>query len=553
MSRTTRPLYAYQSAVVQTMQERECRGYVPVDDQTRLDSTTWILSGAPGCGKTTMALELVARAKQTEARPSERSTRRDINSHMFFSCRQRVQCVGTTLLVADSNIRSQWEAEVKTHYADTVRSRRVETATVKAITDLVADLDTLDLVIVSETVLRKLLQRAPDVEYWRLIIDEADSIRLHTLPAIHARMVWLVSATWHKLLAYTKTKASAYSDRSLLSRLLRAAPLPYLVVGPEVVPTNGYGDIHEHTHTYVDSGVVHAIRRFVSPDVVHMLESGNVEGAMLALNGVHNTSKSLLDVLVERTRETLADAQFRLDRAGGREDTDARVHWEGRVRAAQERLAGIQSSVQQIAAGEEPCSICMDTMDHPVLTQCLHLFCMRCLVTWQETSLSCPTCRSAVRMEYCHTFAHMSDERPPASALTSALAPAAQEPATARSRLEALRTLLTGLASDARILLFARHDCALAGLLDEHPFEHLHGSSFVRTRLLEAFRTGQIRILLLNSDVASSGLHLPEATDVVLFHELDPTVQVQAIGRAYRPGRTGPLNVHHIHPTRVVL
>ena len=545
MSRTPRPLYTYQDVVVQTMQERECLGYVNVDEQNRLDSTTWILSGAPGCGKTTMALELVARAKQTEPRSFERNTRRDINNYMFFSCRQQVRCVGTTLVVADSNIRSQWETEVKTHYADIMRYRRVETATVKAITDLVADLDMLDLVIVSETVLRKLLKHAPDVEYWRMIIDEADMIRLHTIPSMYTRMVWLVSATWHQLIAYTKTKVSAYSDRNLLSRLLRAAPLSCLVVGPELMPTNGYGDIREHTHTYVDSGVIHAIRRFVSPDVVHMLESGNVEGAMLALNGVYNTNKSLLGVLVERTHETLADAQFRLNRA---RDTDARIHWEGRVRAAQERLAGIQSSVQQIAAGEEPCSICMDTMDHPVLTPCHHLFCMRCLVTWQETSLSCPTCRSSVRMEYCHTFASMSDERQSASV---PIAP--QEPAKARSRLEALRTLLTGLAGDARILLFARHDNTLSGLLDEHPFEHLHGSSFVRTRLLENFRTGKTRILLLNSDMASSGLHLPEATDVVLFHELDPTIQLQAIGRAYRPGRTGPLSVHHIHPTRVVL
>ena len=117
-------------------------------------------------------------------------------------------------------------------------------------------------------------------------------------------------------------------------------------------------------------------------------------------------------------------------------------------------------------------------------------------------------------------------------------------PSTPTSRLEALLKVLHELPSDAFILLFAQNDASLARLLPTA--ERLHGTSAVRARVLLQFRTGVFRVLLLNSDLSSAGIHVPETTDVIFYHEMDIHVQQQAIARAHRLGRQGVLRVHHI-------
>ena len=112
------------------------------------------------------------------------------------------------------------------------------------------------------------------------------------------------------------------------------------------------------------------------------------------------------------------------------------------------------------------------------------------------------------------------------------------------SRLEALLKVLHELPSDACILLFAQNDVSLAQLLPT--VARLHGTSAVRARVLLQFRTGVFRVLLLNSDVSSAGIHVPETTDVIFYHEMDMYVQQQAIARAHRLGRQGVPRVHHI-------
>jgi SNF2 family DNA or RNA helicase len=98
-----------------------------------------------------------------------------------------------------------------------------------------------------------------------------------------------------------------------------------------------------------------------------------------------------------------------------------------------------------------------------------------------------------------------------------------------------------------RILIFSEHDSSLGNIqsiLGGQPYAMLSGHSTTRTRVLDAYKSGQIPILLLNSRMNGAGIDLPETTDVILFHTMHPSIEDQSIGRGHRLGRTTPLRVH---------
>ena len=40
------------------------------------------------------------------------------------------------------------------------------------------------------------------------------------------------------------------------------------------------------------------------------------------------------------------------------------------------------------------CPICRDGVNNPLITDCGHIFCKRCLLKAKKTHLACPVCRS---------------------------------------------------------------------------------------------------------------------------------------------------------------
>jgi SNF2 family DNA or RNA helicase len=63
--------------------------------------------------------------------------------------------------------------------------------------------------------------------------------------------------------------------------------------------------------------------------------------------------------------------------------------------------------------------------------------------------------------------------------------------------------------------------------------------------VLDRFKKGITKIILLNTQYAGSGIEINYATDVIIFHSMGLDKQ-QAIGRAQRVGRTSILNIHNL-------
>ena len=112
-------------------------------------------------------------------------------------------------------------------------------------------------------------------------------------------------------------------------------------------------------------------------------------------------------------------------------------------------------------------------------------------------------------------------------------------------------TVLKIVKSDAekQFIIFSNHDetfQTLQRIFKEHSIEikQIKGRSSFRNDNLLKFRQGHYKIIFLNSQYNGSGINLENATDIILYHEIDDDLTKQIIGRAQRIGRKRDLVVH---------
>ena len=117
---------------------------------------------------------------------------------------------------------------------------------------------------------------------------------------------------------------------------------------------------------------------------------------------------------------------------------------------------------------------------------------------------------------------------------------------TKQRKIEALLKLLEDNPT-GKFLVFSRYENPLQALQDNLSNTDsggaaiLQGNKDVIAHMLGDFESGKIRVLLLNSRNAAAGINIPTATHVVLLHKMVQEEEKQILGRAYRMGRTKPL------------
>ena len=200
----------------------------------------------------------------------------------------------------------------------------------------------------------------------------------------------------------------------------------------------------------------------------------------------------------------------------------------------------------------ETCPVCLEELNTltKTITPCGHFFCAGCIQgilknqnKYGKQGIKCPSCRQDFNTNELKIIKVPKQEN-----------------------IEQLGTKLTTLIqylnsklnenSDNRIIVFSQWDSMLkmiSKILLEKNLNHifLDGSIHVVNSRIRKFKLDpNIRIVLLSSDKASSGLNLTETTDIVLLdtmnHEDKNVVRVieeQAIGRAVRIGQTKQVQV----------
>lgn len=198
---------------------------------------------------------------------------------------------------------------------------------------------------------------------------------------------------------------------------------------------------------------------------------------------------------------------------------------------------------------ETTCAICGDggsSMEHPVVTPCGHVFCFECLAGWFTSAAYCPSCKMT---------ASVNDLKRVRGANGSEVKPMSYTSVTYDTKLKVLVGELKAMrAADpsAKALIFSNFNLTLSWLKERLPQEGFQtrtitGSMPMKQRCaaIRAFQQDPpTTVFLLAVKSAAVGINLTAANHVFLMEPcLNPALEAQAIGRAWRMGQVRKVKV----------
>ena len=489
-----------------------------------------------------------------------------------------------SLIVVPHTIFRQWQETIRSH--TTLRVHFMKTLKDLDKDSFLTDLEQSHATIISNTLLpsfmRSLRTRNILPTWRRVIYDEADTIKLSSLiERPQAFIIWYVTASFNNLLFsneyyhtymlrklpqefieslhpkiqtvlqaqianhpsihFFRTQSNSYfmdmikSHHPLRSHLVVLNSDEFLDASISLPPLHNQNIICETPYSQ------QLVQHVISSEVEGMLNAGDIQGALQTLGISSHTNVTIVDAVCEGKKKEVE----RLERllVFKREETYATPQaketalkaLEDKISRIKEQIQGIQERIQS----NEACSICFNTQTNPLLTPCCSkIFCANCILAWMTRTLACPLCRASF---------HPSELR------------AIGEERILKSRLPKKSEALLKILEDnpgGKFLVFSRYENPLYTLQEHlsntYPSATLQGNKDVIASLLDRFENGSIKVLLLNSRNAAAGIHIPCATHVILIHKMAHEEEKQILGRAYRMGRTIPLQFIHLLTEREV-
>ena len=599
------PLRAHQKAILHSMSEREKQLSVGMDlGGAKIYSRFSYLGDGVGVGKSLMVLGHIAQLKTQQTLPL--IPQLDINStSQLYSLRQSNYASdlsdASCLIVVPHTLYRQWQTYIKDQTSLTCFGVQTKSVLASA-TDAVKKMKEADVVLVSNTLYGTL----QDIAYthhliWkRAFFDESDTIHIpSTRPRATTRFTWLISASWSNLLfantsqyinnSYITTIPSNPNlDEALKKELLQLKNqsnsntlyvyMRYLVVSStffrDFVSTNNplrgnlvlrcrdefvresitLPPIHIRNILCRTSVLHQVVAHAIPADVRTLLHAGDIKSALDALGVRPEEPVSLITAVTENRIKELTRLRLTFTFKSSLEYSSVQVKEQAlkslkdRIESLEEQIKGLKERIENYKT--EICPICFDEPQTPTLTPCCNrIFCGSCILTSMTRANTCPLCRTPIHASGLRNVA----TEPIVSVVETSKLEEPQPLKKTEQLLQLLKTNPTG-----KFLIFSRFDNPFIQLSQEIEAMKLtvklvKGNKDVIAQTLKSFQKGDTNVLLLNSIQAGAGLNITAATHVILLHAMTHEEEKQILGRAYRLGRTEPLEVVRLlHPDEMI-
>lgn len=208
------------------------------------------------------------------------------------------------------------------------------------------------------------------------------------------------------------------------------------------------------------------------------------------------------------------------------------------------------------------CSLCLETIERPTITNCLHIFCHDCIKRSLEFRKQCPMCRctleedrfkeikQTMEEETIDGFVIKTDTLGRRVKIDSNLASLYKK--MSRPKLEELKRIIS---FRKKIVVYSQYNTVLESFSREIPSSIITGRSSraQRKRNIESFKQGDTNVFFLSTKIADVGINLTEG-DTLVFLEpgIDSDVEKQAIGRLSRIGQDKVIHIYKLYSKKTL-
>lgn len=540
-------LYAHQQNNVIKMEKfEEVKERIYNDNTTtiKIHSSMGILNDKVGSGKTLTTISLLSRDKLKDKKETtfKYPWITDMGSNHYFSYtieeERSFKLINLNVIVVSSSLFNQWVKEV--HRSDLKYYTIVKNIDISNITKEI--LNSLDVIIVTYNRYRDFSDRFNhlynyvNVGIKRLIFDE---IQLRgRIPLAKAQFYWIISATLPN--EYEDISHRMY-DANAICRLLKNAKYKYISVkNTEEELKQSYQQAQMIEKKYVCYNIqFNMYGSLVTNEVQRMIAADDIAGAIIALGGTRDNC-SLMDIIIKKEMDKLSHIKAQISYYTTLNNIDKIEEYNKKLLAGEKELENLKEKIQRDTEEDNTCPLCIEEFEEQILTYCCKsILCSKCVKKIYQTTQKCPYCRTTLNMK--NMVISSKKESPKKE----------EKKELRMSKTEVVKNIINSN-KDGKFILFSEFsntfDMIQNALKEANiPFAEVKGTSDMKQKYIRLFKEGKLTVLFLNSRNDGSGIDLPEATDVILYHKMSSKdIETQVLGRALRLGRTKPLTVHRL-------
>ena len=377
------------------------------------------------------------------------------------------------------------------------------------------------------------------IKRWkRIMIDEAHDICNNT-PLMYYEYIWLISGTYENILYSLKSYRNVlYNIRNALNYdtidfILVKCKKEFVENSFKIpVPNEKYYLCKMMTHMNV-------IKKFLTTSVLEKINAGDISGAMKDIGGKADTQDNVIELISNEFKRELQNKETEKIYVNSLDIPDETK--QSRIRLIDKDIMNVTLKLEYLKEriselNKKMCSICMYDIDVPIILECTHSYCASCIVRWMSKNMNCPECRYLIKSDKIISIVNEVKE---SSSLEEQI----------YSKTDTLLNIIDAN-SDGKYLVFSKYDSGFSNLMNilrekNITCSELKGNTQHMIKVLDKFKRGEIKVILLNTNFAGSGIDISYATDVIIYHSMG-LAKYQAVGRAQRVGRTDTLNVHYL-------
>lgn len=565
------PLMSHQKTIIHKMLEIEDLDeynikfnpdYLKTTIDAKLRTNIAILADKVGAGKTLSIVSLISIRPTLKNKLTNLGTNKYLGLQVEYSNTK----LNTNLVIVPHKLVPQWKTsfEKATNlkvYAIATNSQIDKIITTKVIKkknwhddEIEIEQNELDfekvskynVVIIGDTMYKRFYSYTYEYKWNRIFIDEADTIIIPGYIKCYFNFLWLITGTPSGLVNKSKSFVrKLFHDDDL--RLMK-----YIIL--------------KNDNKYIDQSIVlphpkriqircltpkelSIIKDLIPPSVLQMINAGNSEEAIKALNCNVDTNDNILQVITKNLVDSIANKEIELDAEKKKHYPIAHKNdQEHKIKIIENSLKKLQKKYEDIKhkiyeLNNDYCPVCMSSFVNPVIVNCCkNCFCFDCLaVSMGELKNNiCPFCRQGI----CKSDIHLISDNINLKTTTKT------NKHDLKDKLDVLADLIEKK-TNGSFMIFANYTETFYKIekkLNELNITYhiLKGQSGTVAKYIDDFTNKKVRVLMLNAQYFGAGMNLQMTTDLVIYHRFTKEMEEQIIGRAQRLGRTTPLNVYYL-------
>lgn len=408
-----------------------------------------------------------------------------------------------------------------------------------------------DVILISENMYKRFYKLYENFKWNRIFIDEADSIKLPRDMNAKFNFLWLITGTPKGLFYRRKIY---FLEQLFKDTLIQRIQNSFIFKNNDEYINQSIKLPHPKRLKIkcITPRELSIIKNLIPPSILQMINAGNSEQAIKALNCNIDTSENIIQVVTKNLRDSIKNKNIELQAEKDKIYPETlKKEQEFKIKIIENNLLKLKTKIDDIQKkiyelNNDYCPICMDSFTNPIIVSCCNnCFCFDCLAVSLGSlhNNKCPYCRQLINK----SDMHIINSKQGGEKNNKIEEKKNRE---IKEKMDVLIDLITNK-PDGSFMIFANYMDTFSKIelkLKENNITYniLKGQSSAVAKFIDDFKNKKVRVLMLNAQYFGAGMNLQMTTDLIMYHRFNTELEEQIIGRAQRLGRTTPLNVYYL-------